>query len=283
MRFSKTLRGPKRPAIYNFQEDWRDPENGIIHDHIYEESKFHEEQEAFDLVSLEPETQLNQIAKHIKLRIKITQYEIFKIGELLTMAKKICRENKMGFKEWIDQNFDISYETANNFMNVFKQCFGQRKVALKIPPTILYKVSAPNFPEELREYLFERANFNELTNGKLANLKKRYDEGGLEAIIDDIEEINRATIVERQLKRRFDLVENYLRHLYEIIQKYKNDYTGNEVVEFELQLESLEPEAKKITKGLYQALETSYIELESSLKDVSKEYSDFIGQVKKRM
>lgn len=282
MRFSKTLR-EGGSSTYNFERDNLEPT--LFHPYLnfYDKAKLIDESEVFDLDVSKPESALAQIVDYVKFRIRLTKREIFKIGELLCRAKKVCSVNNIGFKDWIEENFDLSYETANNYMNVHRQCFGVQWIAEAIPRSILYKISKPNFPEELREYLFETADFNELTNGKLTNIKKKYDDGGLESVEVDIEEISRASLANRQIKRRMDLVENYLRHLNEIICKYKGDYTGATPVEFEKQLTSLEPEAVEISRDLMVVIEKAYDMVDTAYEEAKENRERFISKAKERM
>ena len=77
---------------------------------------------------------------------------------------------------------DTNYDTANNFINVYKRLFGHQELVEKVKSSILYKISAPSFPEELTEYLLSRGGLREITNKKLDELVKLYREEGLDAI-----------------------------------------------------------------------------------------------------
>lgn len=246
---------------------------------IYEEANQHEDIELFEIDGFNTEDQLQSIAEQIRVRTKISQREIFKIGGLLCRAKQICIKDQIGFKDWIDKTFDFCYKMANNFMNVHKYCLIYQNAAVQIPRSILYKISAPNFPEELRQYVFETADFDELTNKKFAKLKKKYDEDGLEALDGHIKEMSRAELVKRQIASRLDLTENILRKMKQLNDKFRAGIYGQELVAFEVQMDSLEPEASEISKSLYRVIEQSYNAIKKALKEAEQERNKFADEV----
>jgi len=132
---------------------------------------------------------LDDLKNEVKISIKITADEIFRIGEILTIGKKLCQKQKVGFKKWVSELGEFSYETANNYMNVFKYCCGNRTIAKKVPPSILHKISTPSFSDELREYLFDSGMLDEMTKGRLVELVEKYKQGGIEAIEAELENI----------------------------------------------------------------------------------------------
>jgi len=140
---------------------------------------------------------LDGIADEIRIRIKITKQEIFNIGELLYEAKKILKD---GFRKWIDDQFDFSYETAHNFMNVYKALFGHDQLVENVKSSILYKISAPSFPDDLREYLLTRGGLREITNRKLDDLIGKYKEGGIETVESIFEKVTESNLVFEQSK-----------------------------------------------------------------------------------
>ena len=111
---------------------------------------------AYELEHLPPESQLSHIKEAIKIHTKLTALEIFKIGRLLTLAKQICWENKISFGKWFQENCKFSYKTAINFMHVYKYSLAIISIAINIPPSILYKICTPGFPEELREFYLNK-------------------------------------------------------------------------------------------------------------------------------
>lgn len=104
--------------------------------------------------------QLPQICKDILDITTNMKTDIYRIGELLVKAKKILKHG--GFTEWIDTNFEFSSQQANNFMNVYRHCLGRPELVKTIKASLLYQITSPGFPEDLRKHI--------LSNGK--NLKR---------------------------------------------------------------------------------------------------------------
>ncbi len=274
--FKSNVRGFHGDVTYYFEDDVIDPgERGIPVD-PYQQARDCQEQYAFDYPSYDLDMKLDHLQAEIHTRIKITKNEIFKIGELLVEAKKVCQEKGLKFQEWISDNFDFSYETANNFMNVYKNCLGQRKYALKLSPSILYKISAPNFPEELRDYLFEQGQLDEMSNGKLRKITQKYKEGGFEAVQEDVERLNKGALAIRQTQYTFDMVENALRTLEQLKQKMEGRGRGGKnIIGFEDAIQSDEEEAREINSKLYSTLKTAI----ETLDQAKRESEDMLGSM----
>lgn len=83
------------------------------------------------------------------------------------------------FKDWIrGQKFDFSYQTANNFMKVYRTCLGSPHLVQTIPASILYQIDSTHFPRDLREFLFESADgLKEIKNKKIRDISKRVKKG----------------------------------------------------------------------------------------------------------
>lgn len=234
---------------------------------LYEHALKMELENAYGFESDDPEEQLKKIKSEIKARVKITAHEIFKIGELLQLAKRACRIGKIHFKVWIQENFDFSYETANNFMNVHKQCLGMRSIAVKLPISILYKISSPSFPEELRDYLFTQGNIEDMTNMDLENLTKRYEEGGFTAIENDIKKWNREYYIFRQIQFALDIVQDARK----LLVKY-DDQIRRKFIWYKIGIPSDEkpkviPEVDEINKKLSSALCNAIVELDNAIEE----------------
>jgi len=255
---------------YRFESEVKDPDSWQYNSSLYDDALRAEEVRAFELTSLEPATRLEMIEKEVKLRVKITKNEIFKIGELLCLAKNICKQEGTKFQEWILERFDFSYETAHNFMNVYIHCYGLRTVAMSVKASILYKIAAPSFPEELREYLFTQGRLDKLTNKAFGKITAKYKEGGLEAIEEEVAELNRASLACRQTCYTLDMVENCLRTLEALKQKIeargRNDGCAG-MIEFAEQIKSDEPVAAKINSLLWNAFNTATETIEKAMKE----------------
>lgn len=220
---------------------------------------------------LSPEEQLKNIQREITIRVRITQNEIFIIGELLIHAKNICQQGGKKFQEWISKKVDFSYETANNFMNVYKNCLGIKNIAMKLSPSILYQISAPGFPEELKKYLFDTEQLDKITNGRLKEITRKYKEGGLEAIKDSIEELTRGHIIFRQSMYTIDMLENALRTLDDLRDKIlRQGHLSALAGELGYCHKHNEPEAYEINSKLINALNSATELLDKTL-DESKE------------
>jgi hypothetical protein len=125
---------------------------------------------------------LSFIVEEVKTRIGICKREIYFIGELLTEAKRIVGHGD--FQRWIDDTFEFSYQTANNFMNVYKYCLGQPFIADTMKASVLYQISTSGFPKDLRAYLFEdesgRKWFENMKDADRKEMLRRYKAGELD-------------------------------------------------------------------------------------------------------
>ncbi|MFP8489273.1 hypothetical protein ACKGJO_09220 [Gracilimonas sp. Q87] len=242
--------------------------------------KQHEDIETFEMAGYCADDQLQCIAEQIRLRTKRTKSDIFTTGELLYKAKDICLRYKRGYKKWFNkQDIDFSYETGQNYVHVFEQCFSNKNIALQIPRSILYELSAPSFPEQLREFLFEQGNFDEIKDGELKNLKKKYEDGGIEAVQGDIKELNRTELVKRQVHSRLDLIKTHLNKLNKLKDKFRAGMYGKEVVEFDVQLEWLEPEASEISKTLYKEIELAYDNVDKAVIEAEQQLDKLADEI----
>lgn len=267
-------------SSYNIEDERQNPDTSVKGS-LYGHANWLEDQTIFEM----GDQSLEHLRDEIKTRIKISQQEIFKIGELLTQAKKLCRQETIHFKKWINDNFEFSYETANNFMNVFKYCFGLREFVFKIPISVLYKVCSPSFPDELRGFLFIEENLEKMTNGKLQNLISKFKEGGIEAIEEDIEEFKNVNLIHRQTSFTFDLVENTLRILESTKLKIecRGGRIGNAFIDFKDQAESLLPEAEQINLKLYEGFNAAIEILQKAFSDSIEISNDGINKVYAKM
>jgi len=267
----KKVRRKIEYTSYHYERDFRDPES-TLYQSIYTSADSLEWQRIFQLSALKPEQQLQELLKEIKLRVRITQNEIFKIGELLIHAKKICQQEGKKFKEWISDNLDFSYETANNFMNVYEQCLGNRRIVMGVKSSILYKIAAPGFPEELRQYLFDNENLDEITNGQLREITRRYKEGGFQAIKGDIDELNRVELVKKQTLNTLDMIENAIRTLEVLKTEIEKRGKSRSIFRspFENQIKTDEPEASDINSILYEKIQSAMYMLDDARNESLK-------------
>ena len=222
---------------------------------IYSQALREEAFTAYELADQPEDEQLNFLKRQIEIRIKITANEIFKIGELLCLAKHVCLQQKIGFQEWIDENFDFSYETAKNFMNVHNQCMGYRELAVRLPFSILYRISAPGFPDELRDYLITNGNLEKISNNHFKQILQKYRDGGFEAIEQDVEKIKRRNCMNLQMEFTLDIY-HHARQILDGLSKkiYLRDTTKEE------------SEAREIGNVLQRAIEDASNVLSEAFK-----------------
>ena len=85
------------------------------------------------------------------------------------------------FIKWHRANFDFSYPTANNFMNVYKHCIGYPELVQTIKPSVLYKIASSKFPKDLREFLFENHHqLDDISNEKINRICKLFKDGKID-------------------------------------------------------------------------------------------------------
>jgi hypothetical protein len=102
-----------------------------------------------------------------------TKENIYEIGKLLTEAKGLVGHSN--FQRWIEANFDFSYPTANNFMNVYRFCLNRPKLVNSIKSSVLYTISSNNFPNDLREHLLEHGNsLSDIKSKQIKDIMKRF-------------------------------------------------------------------------------------------------------------
>lgn len=129
--------------------------------------------ELFNYAALAPELQIEVKAatERIKLRMKRTAEDIIEIGKDLIAVKARLPHGQ--FLPWIAAEFEMSDQTAQNFMNVATR-FPQIPNNLEFKPTILYLLAAPSTPEEVVEKAVEKAEQGEpLTLKEIKELKSQ--------------------------------------------------------------------------------------------------------------
>lgn len=240
---------------------------------------------AYDIEELTDEQKLVRIKQEIQVRTKITALEIFKIGKLLILAKPICGRLKIRFKDWVTTNHDFSYETGVNFMQVYRSCLGMESIAVKLDKSVLYKVSEPSFPDELREFLFASGSITKLTDMDLTQLVAQYDKGGFDAIQDSIEKWNFEFDMYEQTQFVLDRCRGLKCTITQTKCKIMNKfgyYKEDRFIETE---RKLLPAADKINKELLntiynceQALETAIKKAESSVTYMLAEIEDAMAE-----
>lgn len=205
---------------------------------------------------------LDAIEEEIEARIRITKREIFTIGELLYEAREILKGE---FMKWVEEKFDFSYYTANNILNVYVCCLGHRDKVEDVKASILYKISAPSFDEDLREFLFAQGGLNKFTNRDLKSIMQKYKKGGLDAIKSDFEHLAESVRAYEHTSYVLDNVEIAIRSLINIRIKIEKQ-TG--YMQLTDDIEGVSEIGTQNTKAIWDAFEEC-IEILDNVKKVS--------------
>jgi len=170
---------------------------------------------------------LDHLATEIKYRIKLTKHHIFTVGELLYEAR-IMLSGK--FQSWIEETFDFSYHTANNFMNVYEQLLGHKDIVEKIPTSILYKLATKSFPEDLRQFLLASGLPENMTNKHFDEVVSKYKDKGFEAVKEEFNYLHKKSRLCEQVNYNLNQLHNAIKALEKSranIEQYgqsRNDY-----------------------------------------------------------
>lgn len=117
-------------------------------------------QSAFDYAALPADIALETraAAERVKLRLKRSVEDIIEIGRELTAVKDKLPHGK--FLIWVNAEFEMSKDTAQNFMAVFER-FGENGNFPNFKPSVLYALSAPSTPEQVVSQALEKAESGE--------------------------------------------------------------------------------------------------------------------------
>lgn len=119
---------------------------------------------------------LKQEASEIKTILKRTVENTIEIGRRLTKIKKTLPHGD--FYPWIEQEIGLHSSTVLHFMRVW-QTFGdcrEQISQLGLNVSILYVLSAPSTPEELRSKVLTKAQKGEpVSIAEVKQLKKEYE------------------------------------------------------------------------------------------------------------
>lgn len=132
---------------------------------------------AFDYASLDRTTAefLLQETKEIKVLMKRTVEGIIETGERLQRVKKRLQHGE--FMAWVENEIKCHYSTALHFMRVW-ETFGDQKEQIAdagINVSVLYLLSAPSMPEQLRTEIIDMAKSgNPVSFAEAKRLKKEY-------------------------------------------------------------------------------------------------------------
>jgi hypothetical protein len=103
---------------------------------------------SFDYESIEEthRKRLRDTAVEIKLQLRRTAENIFRVGEALRWAKDVLEHGQ--FTRWLSEEFGFSERMAQHFMRVHER-FGIKSEKFSVlPPSSLYRLAAPSTPDE---------------------------------------------------------------------------------------------------------------------------------------
>ena len=134
---------------------------------------------AFSYASLDQTTAefLLQETQEIKSLMKRTVEGIIETGERLQRVKQRLKHGE--FMTWVENEIKCHYSTALHFMRVW-ETFGEQKEQIAdvgINVSVLYLLSAPSMPEQLRTEIVEMVKSgNPVSFAEAKRLKKEYTE-----------------------------------------------------------------------------------------------------------
>lgn len=169
------------------------------------------------------EERLNLLASEIRLRIKRTKQDIFTIGELLVEAK-ILLSGK--FQQWIEDTFDFGYHTANNLMNVYVNLKDNRDLIEKIPTSILYKIAANSFPDDLRQFLLSNKILDDMPNREFDGIVDVHKDEGFEAVKKKFEFMDKKKRIYNQVSYNLNQIKAAVKSLESIQAKIEKHGQG---------------------------------------------------------
>lgn len=118
-------------------------------------------QVGFDYAALPVDAALNAraAAERIKLRLKRTVEDIIEIGRELTVVKDELPHGQ--FLPWIAAEFEMSDQSARQFMWVNERFGGENQKFFEFRPSVLYALSAPSTPESVIDKAVAKAESGE--------------------------------------------------------------------------------------------------------------------------
>lgn len=144
------------------------------------------------------------IVNKIRKITSSVKLEIYQIGKLLVEAKDIIKHGD--FQKWIEDHFEFSHQAAVNFMNVYRCCLGRPDVVKTIKTSLLYQITAPGFPKDLREHIFKKKNqLNNIKNKKMHDIYLRFKNKELDLESPEVQQLfkkNKNKIVNKTYNKK---------------------------------------------------------------------------------
>jgi hypothetical protein len=127
--------------------------------------------------------QLSMVAEEGRAWLRTGERSIYEVGGLAVIVKEILLYGK--FQDWVKKEWCLSTETVDNYMNVYRVCFGRYELVHKFKRgSLLVEICRPRFPEKLRELMLERGE-PDATIKEVWEFAKEFKEGkyGLDDLI----------------------------------------------------------------------------------------------------
>lgn len=133
------------------------------------------------ILSKEQKKQLQDITKRLHTNLANTVGHLVDIGRDLTQAKELVGHGQ--FTDWLQENFDLSDQTARNFMHV-AEVFGDQVESLKkLSLSSVYLLAAPSTSARVREEVLERIEKGEtLTRKDILDLRQQAGDNSEEEV-----------------------------------------------------------------------------------------------------
>lgn len=160
------------------------------------------------------ENQLPLLVDEIKSRQHRIKNDLRVIGGLLVESKELVGHGE--FEKFVEDNFDFSISTARNLMNVFIQCGAYPEIFDQINSTVLYQISAPNFPDELRKFMLNNTKLlDNINNKKVADIGKRFAKGEIDIESNEVQSLLKYSRKNDAIKFYQNEVENLIKSISE--------------------------------------------------------------------
>jgi hypothetical protein len=142
---------------------------------------------------------LEQIKSEIVLYLQASTVAVVRIGQLLTLAKSACQQNKIGFEDWCKKEFEFSPQTCRNYMGAWELCCKYPGFTGLKNRSLLYELAAPSTPPGLLKELEGRLP-DETTRKDFQEIKKAHASGDAEKMAlltkqrNDVERVQRLVL-----------------------------------------------------------------------------------------
>lgn len=131
---------------------------------------------------------LDSAKEELRHRSRSLKYQIYEIGKLLCAVKKELPHGE--FKPWVEANFEHGYRTAHNCMKVYIACMGHPEVVEYFNPSCLYVLAKPDFPDDLREALFNEVSAPvDVSKKELVQLSMKYKNGEISTEDEEVQNV----------------------------------------------------------------------------------------------